>query len=94
MSAEDSLAADALVGLTWQLNVINVHVQFGDARQTFLEKIMEAYRQLSMMRPTIIVLDCDAAPSMDDRGGRPTAEDRAMDVAMQHMGLQDAAASV
>ena len=27
----------------WQLNVINVHVPFGDATETFLEHLVEAY---------------------------------------------------
>ena len=70
LGVEVCLAAYQLVGPTWQLNVINVHVPFGDATETFLEHLMEAYRQLAMMGPTVIIGDFNAAPSADDRGGR------------------------
>ena len=94
LGIEGRLAAYELVGPTWQLNVINVHVTFGDATDTFLEHLMEAYRQLAMMGPTVIIGDFNAAPTMDDRGGRPTPEDTIVKVAMQHMGLQDLTASL
>ena len=94
LGVEGRLAAYELVGPTWQLNVINVHVPFGDATETFLEHLMEAYRQLAMMGPTVIIGDFNAAPSADDRGGRPTPEDAAVQVAMQHLGLQDHTASL
>ena len=55
---------------------------------------MEAYRQLAMMGPTVIIRDFNAAPSMDDRGGRQTPENTAVQIAMQHMGLQDLTASL
>ena len=41
--AEGCLAAYELVGPTSQLININVHVPFGDATETFLEHLMEAY---------------------------------------------------
>ena len=44
LGSEGRLAAYKLVGPTWQLNVINVHVPLGDATETFLEHLMEAYR--------------------------------------------------
>ena len=94
LGVEGRLAAYELVGLTWQLNVINVHVPFGYATETFLEHLMEAYRRLAMMGPTVIIGDFNAAPSADDRGGRQTPEDRAVQMAMQHMGLQDLTASL
>ena len=87
------LAAYELVGPTWQLNVINIHVPFGDATETFLELLMEAYRQLAMMGPTVIIGDFNAAPSADERAGRQTPEDTAGQLTMQHMGLQDLTAS-
>ena len=89
LGVEGRLAAYELVGPTWQLNVINIHVPFGDATETFLEHLMEAYRQLAMMGPTVIIGDFNAAPSADDRGGRQTPEDTSVQMAMQHMGLQD-----
>ena len=91
---EGRLAAYELVGPTWQLNVINVHVPFGDATETFLGHLMEAYRQLAMMGPTVIIGDFNAAPSADDHGGRQTPEDTAVQVAMQHLGLQDLTVSL
>ena len=68
LGIEGRLAAYELVGPTWQLNLINVHVPFGDATDTFLEHLMEAYRQLALMGPTVIIGDFNAAPTMDDRG--------------------------
>ena len=94
LGVEGRLAAYELVGPTWQLNVINVHVPFGEATKTFLEHLMEAYRQFPMMGPTVIIGDFNAAPSADDRGGRQTREDAAVQVAMQHLGLQDLTASL
>ena len=94
LGPEGRLAAYELVGPTWQLNVINVHVPFGDATETFLEHLMEAYRQLAMMGPTVIIGDFNAGPSADDRGGRQTPEDAAVQVAMQPLGLQDLTASL
>ena len=94
LGVEGRLAAYELVGPTRQLNVINVHVPFGDATETFLEHLMEAYRQLAMMGPTVIMGDFNAAPSADDRGGRQTPEDTAVQMAMQHMGLQDLTTSL
>ena len=46
LGLEGRLAAYELVRPTWQLNVINVHIPFGDATEMFLEHLMEAYRQL------------------------------------------------
>ena len=94
LGVEGHLMAYELVGPTWQLNVINVHVPFGDATETFLERRMETYRQLAMMGPTVIIGDFNAAPSADDRRGRQTPEDAAVQVAMQHLGLQDLTASL
>ena len=55
---------------------------------------MEAYRQLAMMGQTVIIGYLHAAPSADDHGGRQTPEDAAVQVAMQHLGLQDLTASL
>ena len=94
LGVDGRLAAYELVGPTWQLDVINVHVPFGDAMETFLEHLMEAYRRLAMMGPTVIIGDFNAAPSADDRGGRQTPEDAAVQLAMQHLGQQDFTASL
>ena len=89
MGIEGRLAAYELVGPTRQLKVINVHVPFGKATDTFLEHLMETYRQLAMMRPTVIIRDFNAAHTVDDGGGRPTQEDTALKVAKQHIGLKN-----
>ena len=94
LGVEGRLAAYQLAGPTWQLNVINVHVPFGDATETFLEHLMEAYRQLAMMGPTVIIGDFNAAPSADDCGGPQMPEDAAVQVAMQILGLQYLTASL
>ena len=82
LGVEGRLAAYELVGPTRQLNVINVHVPFGDATETFLEHCMEAYRQRAIMGLTVIIGDFNAAPSADDRGGRQMPEDTAVQMAM------------
>ena len=94
LGIEGGLAAYELVGPTWQLNVINVRVPFGDATERFLEHLMEAFQQIAMMGPTVIMGDFNAASSADNRGGRQTPEDTAVQMAMQHMGLQDPTASL
>ena len=94
LGVKQRLAAYKLVGPTWQLIVINVHVRFGDATETFFEHLMEAYRQLAMMGPTVIIGDFNAAPSVDDCGGQQTPEFTAVPMATQHMGLQDLTTSL
>ena len=94
LGVEGRLAAYELVGPTWQLNVINVNALFGDATETFLGHLMEAYRQLAMMGRTVIIGDGNAVPSAVDRGGRQTPDDASVQVAMQHLGLQDLTASL
>ena len=94
LGLEGPLGAYELVSRMWQLNVINVHVPVGDATETFLEHLMEAYRQLAMMGPTVIIEDFNAAPSADNCGGRQMPQDTAVQMAMQHMGLQDLTASL
>ena len=94
LGVEGRLAAYELVGPKCQLNVINVLALFAEATETFLEHLMEAYRQLAMMGLTVIVGDFNATPSADDRGGRQKPENTAVQMAMQHMGLQDLTASL
>ena len=94
LGVEGRLAAYELVGPMWQLNVINVHVPCGDATETFLEHLMEAYPQPAMMGPIVIIGDFNAAPSADDRGGQQTPEDAAVQVTLQNLGLQDLTASL
>ena len=47
-----------------------------------------------MMGPTVIIGDFNVAPSAHDRGGQQTPEDTPVQLAMQHMGLQDTTASI
>ena len=94
LGIEGRLAAYEVLGPNWQLNVINVHVPFGDSADTFVEHLMETYRQLAVMGPTVIIGDFNAAPTIDNRGGRPTPEDTAMKMAMQHLDLQNVTASI
>ena len=82
------------MGLTWQLNIINVHVSFGDDTDTFLVHVMETYPQLAVLEPTVIIGDFIAAPKVDDRRKRPTPEDTAVKKAMQHLDWQDLRASL
>ena len=70
LGIEGRLVAYERVGPTWQLNVVNMHVSLGDTTDTFLEHILEAYRQLGMMGPAVIIGDFNAAPTVENRGGR------------------------
>ena len=65
LGIEGRLAAYELLDPNWQLNVINIDVLFGDAKDTFFEHLMEAHRQLAMMEPTITIGDFNAAPTID-----------------------------
>ena len=56
------LEAYEVMGPTWQLNVINVHLTFRNATDTFLEHLMRAYRQLALIGATVIIGDFSAAP--------------------------------
>ena len=46
----------------WQLNVINTHVPFGDATEPCPQALAEAYRQIAMLAPPMIIGDMNAAP--------------------------------
>ena len=46
-----------------------------------------------MMGPTVIIRDLNAAPTVDNRGERPTPEDTTEKTAMQHLGLKVLTAS-
>ena len=50
---------------------------------------METYCPLAMMAPTVIIGHFQAAPTVDDRWGRPTPQDKALKMAMQHLGLRN-----
>ena len=72
LSVPGRLGVYEVVGDGWQLNVINAHVPFGNAREPFLQALAEAYRQMAMLAPTIIIGDMNAAPTPADRGGQAT----------------------
>ena len=69
------LSVYKVVGDGWQLNVINTHVAFGDATELFLQALGEAYHQMAMLAPTIIIGDMSAAPTQADRGRQATCQD-------------------
>ena len=69
LSIPGGLSVYEVVGDGWQLNVINTHVPFGNATERFLQALAEAYRQMAMLAPTIIIGDMNAAPTRADRGG-------------------------
>ena len=78
-----------VVGDGWQLNVINTHVPFGEATEPFLQALAEAYRQMAMLAPTIIIGDMNAAPTPADRGGQATPQDQAVRDTIEMLGLVD-----
>ena len=76
----------------WQLNVIHTHVPFGDARQPFLQALAEAYRQMAMPAPIIIIGGTNAAPTPADQGGQAKPQDHVVRDTINILGLVDLAA--
>ena len=89
LSIPGRLRSYQVVGDRWQLNVIKTHVPFGDATEPFLQALAEAYRQMAMLAPTIIIGDMNAAPSPGDRGGQATLQYHSVRDTVQMLGLVD-----
>ena len=77
IKVDGRLGAYECVGPGWQLNVLLTHVLFGEETKVFLDALSSAYRRLSLLAPTIIIGDLNAAPTDDDRTGPPTATNKA-----------------
>ena len=75
------------MGSGWQVNVLLTHVPFGEETKDFLDTLSLVYRRLSLLAPTIIIGDLNAAPTDDDRTGPPTATNIAVRDAMHQLGL-------
>ena len=94
LSVPGRLGVYEVVGDGWQLNVINTHVPFGEATEPFLQALAEAYRQMAMLAPTVIIGDMNAAPTPADRGGQATPQDQAVRDTIEMLGLVDLTASL
>ena len=94
LSIPGRLGVYEVVGDGWQLNVINTHVPFGEATEPFLQALAEAYRQMAMLAPTVIIGDMNAAPTPADRGGQATPQDQAVRDTIEMLGLVDLTASL
>ena len=94
LSIPGRLGVYEVVGDGWRLNVINAHVPFSDATEPFLQALAEAYRQMAMLAPTIIIGDLNAAPTQADRGGQATPEDHAVCETIEMLGLVDLTANL
>ena len=94
LSVPGRLGVYEVVGDGWKLNVINAHVSFGDATEPFLQAPAEAYRQMAMLAPTIIIGDMNAAPTPADRGGQATTQDHAVCDTIEILGLVDLTANL
>ena len=94
LSVPGRLGVYEVVGDGWQLNVINAHVPFRDATEPFLQSLAEAYRQMAMLAPTIIIGDMKAAPTPADRGGQATPQDHAVRDTIEMLGLVDLTANL
>ena len=94
LGVDGHLGAYECVGPGWQLNVLLTHVPFGEETKDFLDTLSPAYRRLSLLAPTIIIGDLNAAPTDDDRTGPPTATDTAVRDAMHQLGLTDLTAGL
>ena len=94
LGVDGRLGAYECVGPGWQLNMLLTHVPFGEETKDFLDTLSLAYRRLSLLAPTIIIGDLNAAPTDDDRTGPPTATDTAVRDAMHQLGLTDLTAGL
>ena len=70
------------------------HIPFGEETKDFLDDLSLTYRRLSLLAPTIIIGDLNAARTNDDRTGPPTATDMAARNAMHQLGLTDLTAGL
>ena len=93
LSIPGRLGVYEVVGDGWQLNVINAHVPFGDATEPFLQALSEAYRQMAMLSPTIIIGNMNATPNPADRGGQATPQNHALRDTIEMLGLVDLTAN-
>ena len=94
LSIPGRLGVYEVVGDGWQLNVINASVPFGDATEPLLQALAEAYRQMAMLAPTIIIGDMNTAPTPGDRGGQATPQDHAVRDTIKMPGLVDLTANL
>ena len=94
LRVDGRLGAYECVGPGWQLNVLLTHVPFGEETKDFSDTLSLAYRRLSLLAPTIIIGDLNAAPTDDDRTSPPTATDIAVWAAMHQLGLTNLTAGL
>ena len=90
LSIPGRLGVYEVIGDGWQLNVINAHVPFGNATEPLPQALAEAYRQMAMLAPTIIIGDMNAAPTPADPGGQATHQDHAVRDTIEMLGLSKA----
>ena len=67
---------------------------FGDATEPFLQVLAEAYCQMAMLTPSIIIGDMNAAPTPADRGGQATPQDHVVRDTIEMLGLVDLTANL
>ena len=94
LSTPGRLSVHEVVRDRWQFNVINDHVPFSDATGPFLQALAEAYRQMAMLAPTIIIGDTNAVPTPADRGGQVTPLDHAVRDTIEMLKLVDRTANL
>ena len=94
LSIPGRLSVYEVVGDGWQLDVINAWVPFGNATEPFVQALAEAYRQMAMLGPTIIIGDMNAAPTQADQGGQATPQDQAVRDTVKMLGLVDLTANL
>ena len=94
LGVDGCFGAYECVGSGWQLKVLLMHIPLGEETKDFLDALSLAYRRPSLLAPTIIKGDLNAAPTDDDRTGPPTATTIAVRDAMHKLGLTDLTAGL
>ena len=82
------------VGPGWQVNVLLTHVPSGEETKNFPDALSLGYSRPSLLAPTIVIGDLNAAPTDNDRTSPPTATDIAVRDAMHQLGLTDLTAGL
>ena len=71
LGVDRRLGAYECVGPGWQLNVLLTHVPFGEETKDLLDTLSLTYLRLSLLAPTIVIGDVNAALTSDDRTPPP-----------------------
>ena len=80
--------------MTTKGNLLPGRYTFSYSTEPFLQALAQAYRQMPMLAPTIIIGDMNAAPTQADRGEQATPQNHAVCDTIEMLGLLDLTANL